>query len=90
MSPEETIVGKLQTIEKEDIEVCSISWTKGDNDTTNSPVELPTMPPESSFQPEYNNTGDPRMLKYHRKPKMAYLHYLRGTTIALLFNHLWM
>ena len=28
----------------------------GTTDTTNNPTELPNMPPESSFQPEHNNT----------------------------------
>ena len=56
LSQEKYIIEKLQPIELEDIEVSNISWTKDDTDTTNSPAELPCMPPESSFQPGHNNT----------------------------------
>ena len=45
-----TIIGKLQPIEIEDIEFSNVSWTKENTDTINSPVKLPSMPPESSFQ----------------------------------------
>ena len=53
--PRKTIIGKLQPIEVEDFEVSSISWTTdGTAITTNIPTELPSMPPESRFQPKHN------------------------------------
>ena len=49
--PRITIIGNLKLIEIEDIEVSNISWTTdGTADTTNSPADVPRMPPESSFQ----------------------------------------
>ena len=54
--PRKSAIGKLQPIEIEDSEVSNVSWTKYDTDTTNSPVEILSMPPESSFQLEHNNT----------------------------------
>ena len=50
-APRKTVMGKLQPIETEDTEVSNISWVKDDTDTANSLTELPSMPPESSFQP---------------------------------------
>ena len=53
--PRKTIIGILQPIEIEDREVSNMSWTtEGTADTTNSPVELPSMLPESSFHSEHN------------------------------------
>ena len=41
-----TVIDNLQPIEVEDFEVSNMSWTTdGTPDTTNSPVELPCMPP---------------------------------------------
>ena len=57
------IIGKLQPIEIEDIKVSDILWTKDDTDTVNSPVELQSMPPESFFQPEHNNTNQSIVLQ---------------------------
>ena len=55
--PRKTIIGNLQPIDVEDFEVSNISWTtNGTANITNSPMELPCMPPKSSFQPELNNT----------------------------------
>ena len=52
-----TIIGNLQPIEMEGLKVCNISWTiDGTADTASSPTEFPSMPPESSLQPEHNNT----------------------------------
>ena len=51
-----TIIGKLQPIEIEDIEVSSISCTKDDTNTAHNPVKLQSMIPVSGFQPEHNNT----------------------------------
>ena len=53
--PRKTIIGKLQAIEIEDIEVSNISWTKDNADTANSLVELLSMLPESRVQPEHSN-----------------------------------
>ena len=54
--PRITIIGNVQPIDVEDLEVINISWTThGTADTTNSPMQLPCMPPESGFQPEHNN-----------------------------------
>ena len=58
--PRKTIIGNLQPIEIEDFEVSNILWTTdGTVDTTNSPTELPSMPPESHFQSEHNSTKHP-------------------------------
>ena len=55
--PRKTTIGNLQPIEIEDFEVSNISWTTDCTaDTTNSPMEFPSMLVESSFQPEHNNT----------------------------------
>ena len=49
------MIGKLQPIEIEDIEVSNMSWTKENTNTANSPAELPNLLPESSFQSQQNN-----------------------------------
>ena len=53
--PRKAIIGKLQPIEIEDIEVSDVLWTKDDTNTSNSPVKLPSMLPYSCFKPEHNN-----------------------------------
>ena len=53
--PRKTVIGKLQPIEIEDIEISNVSWTKEHLNTRNSLVELPGMLPASSFQPDQNN-----------------------------------
>ena len=48
--------GMLNPIETESTEVSNISWTKTEktqDGIRNSPTELPTITPESSFQPEH-------------------------------------
>ena len=55
--PRKTIIGHLKPIEIEEFEVSNTSWTKiGTADTTKNPVELLSIPPKSSFQPEHTNT----------------------------------
>ena len=52
------MLSKLNQIEIERNEVMNISWTnteKSQDNLRNSPKELPSMPPESSFQTEHNN-----------------------------------
>ena len=92
--PQKAIIGNLQPIEIEGIEVSNMSWTiDGTADTTNSPVELPSMPPESSFQPEHNTTKYSIVLQDAQIPqetKDELSSIMRGTTITLFQNHLWM
>ena len=48
--PRKTVMGSLQQIEIEDFEVSNISCTTDDTaDATNSPTELPSMPPKPGF-----------------------------------------
>ena len=57
--PRATVFGTLNIIDIESTEVSNISWIKMDkskDDIRNSPMELPKIPWESSFQPEHNNT----------------------------------
>ena len=57
--PRATVFGMLNPIEIESIEVSNISWTKtkkSQDDIRNSQMELPTIPPELSFQWENNKT----------------------------------
>ena len=68
---DKSIIGKLQPIEKEDIEVRNVSWTKDDTDTANSIVKLPSMLPESSFQPELNNAKQSVVLQDAQIPQEA-------------------
>ena len=51
---EKTVKGKLEPIEIENIEVSNVSWTKENMNTSDIPIELSSMLPESSFQPEQN------------------------------------
>ena len=56
--PKATVFSTLDPTDIESTKVSNISWTKTEklqDDIRNSPTELPTMPPESSFQPEQNN-----------------------------------
>ena len=72
----------------------NISWTTdGTADTTNSPMDLPCMPPESSFQPEHGKTKHSIVLQDADIPQITqgdYLPYLNGNAIALFSSHLWM
>ena len=43
----------------------------GTSDTTNSPMELPCMPPDLSFQPENNNTKHSIVLQDAHIPQKA-------------------
>ena len=71
-NPRKTIIGNLQPIEIEDFEVSNISWTINYTaDTANTPTELPNMPPDSSFQPEHNNTKDSVVLQDAQIPQEA-------------------
>ena len=56
----------------EEFEVSNISRTTyGTADTTNSPMELPSMPPELSCQPEHNNTKHSIFLQDAQIPQEA-------------------
>ena len=71
-SPQKTVIGNLQDIEVEDMEVSNILWTTdGTADTTNSLIKLSYMPPESSFQPEHNNTKHSIVLQDAHTPQEA-------------------
>ena len=50
------MLGTLHPIASENIEVGNILWTTEDYHIANSPAELLGMLPESSFQPEQNNS----------------------------------
>ena len=57
--PRTIMFGTLNPTEIDSTEVSNISWTKTEksqNNIRNRPTELPTIPPESSFQPEHNNS----------------------------------
>ena len=67
--PRETSIGNLQPIEVEDFEVSNILWTTdGTTDTKDSPVELPSMLPDSSFQPDHKNTKHSIVLQDNQTP----------------------
>ena len=63
------MIGKLEPLEIGNIETSNVLWTKENSTTAISPVELLSMPPGSSFQPEQN--------KCHKKLKISSLHYLK-------------
>ena len=55
--PRATVICALNPAEVESTEIINISCMKTErsqDDMRNSSTELPTIPPESSFQPEYN------------------------------------
>ena len=59
-------------MEGDDFEVSIISWTRDSTaDTTNNPRELLSMPPESGFQLEYNNTKHSIVLQDVQIPQKA-------------------
>ena len=62
---------EITTNRNKDTEVSNISWTQDHNETTNSPAELPSMPPESTFQPEHNNTKQSVVLQDAQIPQEA-------------------
>ena len=49
-----TVIGKLHPVDIIYSDINNISWTTDSTTKTNKPVELPCLPPESSFQPEHN------------------------------------
>ena len=52
-----TTIGQLHPLDVADFKVSNISWTTDVTaSTTHKPIELPCMPPESSFQLEHSNT----------------------------------
>ena len=54
-----TVTSILNPSETKSTKVSNISWTKiekSQDSITNSSTELPTIPPESSFQPEHNES----------------------------------
>ena len=58
--PTATVIGTLDPVEIESTKVSNISWTKtgtSQDDMRNSPTELPTIPPESRFQLEHNESN---------------------------------
>ena len=87
-------MGNLQPIEEEDFKVSNISGTTdGTADTTNSPTELPSMPPESSFQPEEDNIKHAIVLQDAQIPQEAkdgLSSLLEGEYKSIISNHLWM
>ena len=84
---EKSIIGNLQLIEKEDIKVSNISYTTdGTADRTSSPVELPSMPPASSFQPEQNITKHWIALQDAQIPQEAF--NLNGYNLAAWLSNM--
>ena len=87
------MIGKLQPIEIEEIEISNVSWTKENSNTANSPVAVKSMPPESSFQPEQNNSKQLILLQnaqiLQEAKEMLFL-FLKETTIALYQKYPWM
>ena len=69
--PRKTVIGKLQRSEMESIEISSVSWTNENSKTPVSPVELLTMPPESSFQLEQNGLRQWIHLQHAQIPQEA-------------------
>ena len=65
------MIGKLQPIETEIIEGSNISGTKENTNTANSLVQLPSMPPESSFQQEQINSKQSILLQIVEIPQEA-------------------
>ena len=57
--PRATVFGMLNPVEIKNTEVNNISWIKTEilqDNIRNSPTVVPTIPPESSFQTEHNNS----------------------------------
>ena len=70
--PRRNITGNLQTLEIEDFEVSHISWTTDSTaNITNIPKELPSMPPEPSFQSEHNTIKHSIVLQDAQIPQEA-------------------
>ena len=62
--PRKTIIGKLQPLDVANFKVSNISWpTDGTVSTTGKPMELPCIPPESSFLLEQSNAKQSIVLK---------------------------
>ena len=64
-----TVIGKLQPLEIENIEINIVSWTKENYKTAISSVELPNMQPESSFQLEQNGSKQLMLLQDAQIPQ---------------------
>ena len=69
--PSKILLGTLHPIPSEHIKVSNILWTKGNTNTADSPTELLNMPPESSFQPEQNNSKQLMLLQDIHIPQEA-------------------
>ena len=70
--PRKTFIGKLQPMEIENFEISNI-WctTCGTSNAPSSLMKSPSMPPESSFQPEGNNARHAIVLQDAQIPQEA-------------------